>query len=109
MNRSLNKTKPTLQRFVKAVTPKNVGKFNFRTISGKNAFYHIHSTTNIPKCPPATIAFNTPGSPPPNLKTQKTLSVAKRKLIFISQTNLGLRLNWQTIASGSVPKFDPLS
>ena len=89
LNGSLNKSRPTPQCFepwkIMDVMLKNVGKSNWPQRS-KKAFYCIHPTTIIPKCPPATIAFNTPGSPPPNLKPQKTLTVVKRKLRFIRQT-----------------------
>ena len=71
LNGILNKSKPTAQCFepwkIMDVMLKNVGKSNWPQ-RGKKAFYCIHPTAIIPKCPPATIAFNTPGSPPPNLK-----------------------------------------
>lgn len=39
--------------------------------------------SNKPKCPPSTIAFKTPGSPPPNLETRGEKSTHCHKLISL--------------------------
>lgn len=42
----------------------------------------LFPTTIIPKCPPATIAFKTPGSPPPNLKHKEYINSHKKKIYW---------------------------
>jgi len=58
----------------------------------KKPYYSDHPTTIIPKCPPATIAFKTPGSPPPNLQTTENIDSHNQKKLKYLQDKPGIKI-----------------